>query len=79
MKPIAAQISRIESEHGKEYRVLFKTTDESYDAVEHAIRELHSYELPAIHATATPRACCWSAASRSSWSNVRRTSPSRWT
>jgi len=54
------QISRIESvyawkgaiEHGKEYRVLFKTTDESYDAVEHAIRELHSYELPAIHAFA---------------------------
>ena len=55
-----AQISRIESvyawkgaiEHGKEYRVLFKTTDESYDAVERAIRELHSYELPAIHAFA---------------------------
>jgi periplasmic divalent cation tolerance protein len=44
-----AQISRIESvyawkgaiEHGKEYRLLFKTTDESYDAVERAIRELH--------------------------------------
>ena len=54
------QISRIESvyawkgatKHGKEYRVLFKTTDESYDAVERAIRELHSYELPAIHAFA---------------------------
>ncbi len=53
-----AQISRIESiypwkgaiEHGKEYRVLFKTLDEHYAAVERAIRELHSYELPAIHA-----------------------------
>lgn len=52
-----AQISRIESiypwkgaiEHGKEYRVLFKTLDEHYAAVERAIRELHSYELPAIH------------------------------
>lgn len=55
-----AQISRIESiypwkgaiEHGKEYRVLFKTLDEHYPAVERAIRELHSYELPAIHAFA---------------------------
>lgn len=53
-----AQISRIESiypwkgaiEQGKEYRVLFKTLDEHYAAVERAIRELHSYELPAIHA-----------------------------
>jgi periplasmic divalent cation tolerance protein len=53
-----AQISRIESiypwkgaiEQGKEYRVLFKTLDEHYPAVERAIRELHSYELPAIHA-----------------------------
>ena len=55
-----AQISRIESvyawkgaiEHGKEYRVLFKTTEERYPAVENAIRDLHSYELPAIHAFA---------------------------
>ena len=55
-----AQISRIESiypwkgaiEHGKEYRVLFKTLDEHYPDVERAIRELHSYELPAIHAFA---------------------------
>jgi periplasmic divalent cation tolerance protein len=55
-----AQISRIDSvyawkgriEHGKEYRVLFKTTAEHYDAVESAIRGLHSYELPAIHAFA---------------------------
>ena len=55
-----AQISRIESvytwqgkiEHGKEFRVLFKTTDESYPNIERAIRELHSYDLPAIHAFA---------------------------
>ena len=53
-----AQISRIESvypwkgaiEQGKEYRVLFKTLDEHYPAVERAIRERHTYELPAIHA-----------------------------
>lgn len=53
-----AQISRIESvyawkgaiETGKEYRVLFKTVDEHYPAVERAIRALHSYDLPAIHA-----------------------------
>lgn len=53
-----AQISRIESvypwkgaiEQGREYRVLFKTLDEHYPAIERAIRELHSYELPAIHA-----------------------------
>lgn len=58
-----AQISRIESvfawkgdiEHGKEYRVLFKTTTESYEAVERAILDLHSYELPAIHAFAFER------------------------
>lgn len=30
--------------------MLLKTTAESYDAIERAIRELHSYELPAIHA-----------------------------
>jgi periplasmic divalent cation tolerance protein len=55
-----AQISRIESvyawkgaiESGKEYRVLLKTTEESYPAIERAIRDLHSYELPAIHAFA---------------------------
>jgi periplasmic divalent cation tolerance protein len=53
-----AHIERIESvytwkgkiERGKEYRVLFKTVEARYDAVERAIRELHSYELPAIHA-----------------------------
>ena len=55
-----AHIEKIESvytwkgriEHGKEYRVLFKTIEARYDAVERAIRELHSYELPAIHAVA---------------------------
>lgn len=53
-----AQISEIESfytwngalQNEKEFRVLFKTTDACYQAVEDAIRELHSYELPAIHA-----------------------------
>lgn len=55
-----AQISRIESlytwkdriEHGKEYRVLFKTMDERYAAVESAIRDMHPYDLPAIHSFA---------------------------
>lgn len=55
-----AQISRIESlytwkdkiEHGEEYRVLFKTVDERYAAVESAIRNMHPYEQPAIHAFA---------------------------
>ena len=37
-------------EHGKEYCVLFKTTEEHYAAIKGAIRDLHSYELPAIHA-----------------------------
>jgi len=58
-----AQIEKIESvytwkgaiEHGKEYRVLFKTTDERYEAVEGAIRDMHSYELPAIYAVAVDR------------------------
>ena len=51
-----AQISEIESlyhwngavQNDKEFRILFKTTDNMYSAVEHAIREMHSYELPAI-------------------------------
>jgi periplasmic divalent cation tolerance protein len=55
-----AQISKIDSvyawkgsvEHGKEYRVLFKTTEARYEQIERAIRSLHSYELPAIHAFA---------------------------
>jgi periplasmic divalent cation tolerance protein len=36
----------------KEFRVLFKTTREQYGPVERVIRELHSYELPAIQAIA---------------------------
>ncbi len=55
-----AQISRIDSvyawkgkiESGKEYRVLLKTVEAHYPAIERAIRDLHSYELPAIHAFA---------------------------
>jgi periplasmic divalent cation tolerance protein len=39
----------------REFRVLFKTTSEQYDAVERAIRDLHSYELPAIYAVALER------------------------
>lgn len=58
-----AQISEIESVYvwqgavrqEPEFRVLLKTTNERYDAVERAIRELHSYELPAIHAFAFER------------------------
>jgi len=55
-----AQISEIESvytwkgavQQEPEFRVLFKTVSERYAEVERAIRELHSYELPAIHAFA---------------------------
>lgn len=53
-----AQISEIESfytwngvvQNEKEFRVLFKTTNARYEAVETAIVELHAYKLPAIHA-----------------------------
>jgi periplasmic divalent cation tolerance protein len=53
-----AQISTIESfyvwdgalQNEPEFRLLLKTTDERYPAVERAIREMHPYELPAIHA-----------------------------
>jgi periplasmic divalent cation tolerance protein len=59
-----AQISEIESfydwrgavHHEPERRVLFKTTADRYAAVESAIRELHPYELPAIHAVPIERA-----------------------
>jgi periplasmic divalent cation tolerance protein len=52
------QISEIESFYvwegtvhdEPEYRLLIKTTDERYPDVERTIRELHSYELPAIYA-----------------------------
>lgn len=33
-----------------EFRIMAKTTAAAYPAVEQAIRELHSYELPAIYA-----------------------------
>ena len=59
-----AQISAIESyyawqgaiEHDDERRILFKVAAGAYDAVERAIRELHPYELPAIHAIPVERA-----------------------
>jgi periplasmic divalent cation tolerance protein len=58
-----AEISAIESFYawqGKiandpEFRILFKTTDDRYQAVESAIRELHEYELPAIDAVPLER------------------------
>ena len=59
-----AQISTIESvytwqgttQNDQEFRVLFKTTTERYSDVEAAIRELHSYDLPAIYAFDMDRA-----------------------
>ncbi|HEX7436962.1 MAG TPA: divalent-cation tolerance protein CutA [Caldimonas sp.] len=53
-----AQISEVESfytwdgalRNETEFRLELKTTDARYGAVEQAIRELHSYALPAIHA-----------------------------
>jgi len=59
-----AQISAIDSyyawedavRHDAEFRVLFKVAASEYDNVEQAIRALHSYELPAIHAIAVERA-----------------------
>jgi periplasmic divalent cation tolerance protein len=59
-----AQISAIDSfyawdggvQHDAELRVLFKVASAAYDAVERAIRELHSYQLPAIHAIPVARA-----------------------
>ena len=59
-----AQISAIDSyyawagavEHDAEFRVLFKVAASAYDEVELAIRALHSYELPAIHAIPVKRA-----------------------
>ena len=55
-----AQISTIESfyvwngtvAHEPEFRILVKTRASLYAAVEAAIRELHSYDLPAIYAVA---------------------------
>ena len=59
-----AQISEIESfyvwqgalQQEVEFRLLLKTTEDRYPAVEAALRELHPYELPAIHAVAVERA-----------------------
>lgn len=59
-----AQVEPIESfyawkgalQHDPEFRVLFKTTAERWDAIEAAIRELHPYELPAIFALPVERA-----------------------
>jgi periplasmic divalent cation tolerance protein len=53
-----AQISQIESvyrwqgqvQHEAECRIVIKTTRERYAQVERAIRDLHGYALPAIHA-----------------------------
>jgi periplasmic divalent cation tolerance protein len=39
-----------------EHSILFKTTAAQYPALEAAIRELHTYELPAIHAVAVEAA-----------------------
>ena len=58
-----AQIGEIESLYAwqgalaneREFRILFKTTDARVAEVEAAIRELHDYELPAIHAQALER------------------------
>ena len=55
-----AQIGEIESFYSwqgevandREFRILFKSTEARYPALEAAIRELHDYELPAIHAVA---------------------------
>jgi periplasmic divalent cation tolerance protein len=55
-----AQISQIDSvyrwqdqvQQEPECRIVIKTTRERYAQVEQTIRELHSYELPAIHALA---------------------------
>lgn len=59
-----AQITAIESLYAwegavhneAEFRIMFKTTEARYPAVESAIRALHTYDLPAIHAVAVARA-----------------------
>ena len=58
-----AQLSEIEStyvwkgavQNDREFRVLFKTTPARCDAAIAAIRELHTYELPAIWTVAFER------------------------
>lgn len=52
-----AQISEINSfyhwngsvQNEKEFRILFKTDAKNYTPIEKLIREMHSYDLPAIH------------------------------
>ena len=59
-----AQITAIESvyrwqgqvEHEPEFRLLLKTRAECYAELEAAIRAMHPYELPAIHALPTAMA-----------------------
>jgi len=59
-----AQISAIDSyyvwddavRHEGEFRILFKVAASAYEEAERAIRSLHSYDLPAIHAIAVERA-----------------------
>ena len=59
-----AQISAIDSfyawegaiHHDPEFRIVFKVATAACDDAERAIRELHAYELPAIHAIAVERA-----------------------
>ena len=59
-----AQISAIDSyyvwedalHHDGEFRVLFKVAASAYDEAERAIRAVHSYDLPAIHAIPVARA-----------------------
>lgn len=58
-----AQISEVESfyrwqgrlHNEPEFRLLCKTTEALYEALEQAILELHPYDVPAIHAFAMDR------------------------
>jgi len=58
------QITEIESfyrwqgavQNENEWRLLIKSTDAQYAAVEASIRELHSYDLPGIYAVAFDQA-----------------------
>lgn len=58
------QITAIESfyrwqdtvQHEPEWRLMLKTTADRYPALEAALRELHPFELPAIHAVAVAQA-----------------------
>jgi len=58
-----AHVSEIESfyvwkealENEKEHRIVFKTTADQYEAVERAIKALHSYEVPAIYSVPLER------------------------